>query len=81
MTSTATRRDAARQTVGLASVGAGVIHLALGPDHMAEWTVLGYGFFVSGAVPLLLGARLLRTESRRLLALATVISLTLIGCG
>ena len=47
-TRTTTRRDAARQIVGLASLGAGVIHLALGPAHMTEWAVLGYGFFVTG---------------------------------
>src|SRR4051812_10496380 len=40
-----TLRDAARLALALASAGAGAIHLALGPAHMAEWDVLGYGFY------------------------------------
>lgn len=65
--------------MALASLGAGTIHLALGPEHMATWSVLGYGFFASGVLQLFLGVSLFRTESRRPLALASASSLALIG--
>ena len=74
-----TRRDSARQVLGLSSIGAGAIHLALGPAHMAEWSVLGYGFFASGVLQLLLGAALLRSESRRLLVAGALGSLAFVG--
>ena len=32
------------------SIGAGVIHFALGPEHVVELGPLGYGFYVSGAL-------------------------------
>jgi len=57
-----TRRDAARLALALASAGAGAIHLALGPEHLREWAVLGTGFYVSGALQLLWSAALLRRE-------------------
>lgn len=63
-----TRRDTVRQALALSSVGAGAIHVALGPEHMSEWAVLGIGSYVSGFPQLAWGARLLMTESRRLMA-------------
>lgn len=75
----ATRRDTARQALALASVGAGAIHLALGPEHLSAWAVLGAGFYVSGALQVLGGAWLLLTESRRLLVLGAAGSLLLLG--
>ena len=32
------------------SLGAGVIHFALGPEHVVELGPLGYGFYMSGAL-------------------------------
>ena len=37
---------------GAASAGAGVIHLALGPEHVTELGALGYGFYLSAALQL-----------------------------
>ena len=76
---TSTRRDAARQALALASLGAGAIHLALGPEHMAEWSVLGYGFYASGVLQVLWGVALLRGETRRLVALGGLGSLLFVG--
>ncbi|MGZ6827748.1 MAG: hypothetical protein ACXVGH_13240 [Mycobacteriales bacterium] len=73
------RRRAAVQAVALTSLGAGVIHLALGPEHLREWVVLGSGFFASGAMQLLWGAALLRRESRRVLLLGALGSLAFIA--
>jgi len=72
-----TRRDAARLALALASVGAGVIHLALGPEHMAEWAVLGWGFYASGALQLAFGVLLVRRE--RLLRTGALLSLAFVG--
>jgi hypothetical protein len=76
---TTTRRDAARQGLALASAGAGAIHLALGPEHMSEWAVLGTSFYVSGALQLLWAVRLVTSESRRLLAVGAFGSALFIG--
>jgi hypothetical protein len=78
MTST-TRRDAARQALALASVGAGAIHLAFGPEHMSEWALLGTGFYLSGVLQLAWGAWAAVTESRRQLAVGATGSLLFIG--
>ena len=74
-----TRRETARQALGLASVGAGVIHLALGPEHMAHWEPLGLGFYATGVLQLLLGASLLHRESRLVLRVAALSSLLFLG--
>jgi hypothetical protein len=74
-----TRRDTVRRSLGLASVGAGAIHLALGPEHLGGWVVLGTGLLVSGVLQVLWGVALVRRESRRLLALGAVGSLLPIG--
>lgn len=73
------RRDAARYSLALMSAGAGVIHLALGPEHMREWVVLGSGFFASGVLQLAWGAALMKTESRRILALGALGSALFVG--
>ena len=72
-----TRRDAARLSLALASAGAGAIHLALGPAHMAEWAVLGYGFYAAGVLQVAFGALLVRRE--RLLRTGLLGSLLVIG--
>ena len=74
-----TRRDTARQALGLASVGAGVIHLALGPEHMQEWAPLGLGFYASGVLQVLWGAALLGRERRWLLRSGALGSLLFVG--
>lgn len=74
-----THRDTARRSLALASVGAGVIHLALGPDHMTEWVVLGSGFYVSGALQIAWGAALAVRESRAVTLLGLLGSLLFIG--
>lgn len=63
-----TRRDALRQALSLACLGAGAIHLALGPDHLQEWAPLGVGFYAAGALQVVWGARLWRREARTWLA-------------
>lgn len=57
-----TRRDAARLALALASAGAGTIHVALGPAHLTQWAVLGWGFYLSGALQLLWALALVRRE-------------------
>lgn len=68
-----------RQALGVASLGAGVIHVALGPEHMSEWVVLGTGFYVSGVLQVLFGLALLRRVGRRLLVTGALGSLAFIG--
>ncbi len=68
-----------RYSLALMSVGAGVIHLALGPEHMREWVVLGSGFLASGVLQLVWGAALVKTESRRVLALGALGSALFVG--
>lgn len=72
-----TRRDAARLALALGTAGAGAIHLALGPEHLREWALLGTGFYVSGALQLLWAALLLRRE--RLLVTGALGSLLFVG--
>ena len=63
----------------VASTGAGLIHLALGPEHLEELGVLGWGFYVAAAlqlgwVALVVAARAVQrdrvTEARWLPAVA-----------
>ena len=67
MTSSTTRRETAQRALALASIGAGVIHIALGPEHLSEWVVLGTSFYVFGALQVLFGLLLLRRAGRALL--------------
>ncbi len=60
------------------SIGAGVIHLSLGPEHMSQWVVLGTGFYVAGALQVAWGVALLRT-GRRLLTVGALGSLLFIA--
>ncbi len=52
--------------IASASVGAGIIHLALGPSHLDEIGVLGLGFFVVGAAQLIWAAVATRRPGHRL---------------
>jgi hypothetical protein len=69
-----TRRDTAVRGIALACIGAGSIHLALGPAHMSEWAPLGVGFVLSGVVQVLLGLVLLRWSARLPLAAVAVLT-------
>ena len=73
-----TRRDIARVALALTAAGAGAIHLALGPEHLREWVVLGAGFYASGVLQLLWAGALVRRESRLLTALGALGSLAFI---
>lgn len=45
-------RDAGAAIALAASIGAGLIHFALGPEHLAELGTLGWGFYVAGVLQL-----------------------------
>jgi hypothetical protein len=62
-----TARRAAVLLLALASVGAGVIHLVFGPEHLEEWAPLGIGFFAAGALQVSWGGALAAGGSRTLL--------------
>ena len=74
-----TRRATGRLVLALAAAGAGVIHLALGPEHSSEWVVLGGGFYLSGVLQLLWAGALARRESRLLTGLGALGSAALIA--
>ncbi len=59
-------RRVAWVTVAFASIGAGIIHLALGPSHLDAIGVLGLGFFVVGAAQLIWAALALHRPSHLL---------------
>ncbi len=79
MTSPTTRRDTAQRALALASIGAGAIHIALGPEHMSEWNVLGTAFYSAGTLLVLFGLLLLRRAGRAVLVTGALGSLALIG--
>lgn len=60
-------------------VGAGAIHLAMAPSHLAESTVLGTLFLLSGVVQVGLGLAILDRPTRGLLWAALVVSGACIG--
>lgn len=74
-----THRATAQRALALASLGAGAIHVALGPEHLSEWVVLGTGFYVAGVLQLLFGLALLRKGGRALLTVGALGSLAFIG--
>jgi len=49
------RADVARCWAGFASLGAGLVHLAVVQEHLAEWWVYGVFFAVTGAAQILWG--------------------------
>ncbi len=64
-----------RAVMGSATLGAGVIHLALVPNHAAEWRLLAIGFAVCGWVQLALAAGLFLRPSRALIPLASLVNM------
>lgn len=74
-----TLRVPARHGLALAALGAGAIHLAHGPEHLAAWAPLGAGFVAAGVLQLLWAVALLRRDSRPLLAAGAAGSLLFVG--
>lgn len=60
-------------------VAAGIAHLLLTPEHLAESGVLGAGFAVAGIVQLALAVPVLTHPSRNVLSAVAVISALLIA--
>jgi hypothetical protein len=56
------RADVARCWAGFASLGAGLVHLAVVQEHLAEWWVYGGFFAVTGALQILWGLGALAGE-------------------
>jgi hypothetical protein len=73
--STLSARVAARLVLGAAAIGAGVIHLALTPEHLREWVPLGVGFLAAGVAQLGWGGYVCVRDSRRALFVGGVGSL------
>ena len=70
-----TSRSSARlltNAIALASVGAGVIHLAVAPDHLREWVPFGVFFICLGVAQLAWSALLLTRPTRGLLLAGTI---------
>jgi hypothetical protein len=72
-------RTALRLVLGAAAIGAGVIHLSVAPDHLAEYRPLGIGFLVAGLLQMGWGAAIAARDSRRLLVAGAAGSLLLVG--
>ena len=65
--------------MGAAAAGAGVIHLAFGPEHLDEYLPLGIGFIAAGVLQIGWAVGIARHESRLLLRLGALFSLAFIG--
>ncbi|MDX6197484.1 MAG: hypothetical protein QOJ79_635 [Actinomycetota bacterium] len=74
-----TQRVAARFVLAAAAVGAGAIHLAFAPEHLAEYQPLGIGFVVAGVLQLLWAVAVVRRDSPRWLLAGGVVSLAFVG--
>ncbi len=64
-----------RAIMGAATLGAGVIHLALVPNHAAEWRSLGIAFAVAGWAQLALAAALFLRPSRVAVPFAALLNM------
>lgn len=74
-----TARTAARGVLAAAAVGAALIHLAVAPEHLTEFPLLGLGFVLSAAAQLLWALAVLRRDSPRLLRIGAAGSLLFVG--
>jgi hypothetical protein len=72
-------RAAVRLVLGAAAIGAGVIHLAVVPEHLSEWRPLGIGFVLAGALQVAWGTAIALVDSRRLLRVGAAGSLLFLG--
>lgn len=74
-----TSRTAARAVLAASAVGAGAIHLAVAPEHLTEFPLLGAGFVASAAAQLGWALLVLRRDSARLLRIGALGSLLFVG--
>ncbi|MDT7573643.1 MAG: hypothetical protein QOE05_3817 [Actinomycetota bacterium] len=74
-----TQRAAARFVLAAATAGAGAIHLAFAPEHLAEYRPLGIGFVAAGGLQLLWAALVTVRDSPRWLYAGGVLSLVFVG--
>lgn len=74
-----TTRAGVRVALAAAAVGAGAIHLAVAPEHLTEFPLLGAGFVASAAAQFGWAILVLRRDSPRLLRIGAVGSLLFIG--
>ena len=61
------------------SAAAGIIHLAMVPSHMDEWTLEGVGFALAGLFQIMVAGLLLTRPSRLVLGVAIAVNAALIG--
>jgi hypothetical protein len=64
---------------GALSAGAGVIHLAMVPSHMAEWAPEGWAFVVSGWLQIVVAAFLVQRSRPRLAQFMVVADVALVA--
>jgi hypothetical protein len=73
------RADVARCWAGFASLGAGLVHLAVVQEHLAEWWVYGAFFAVAGAAQILWGLGALARDRAPLTRLVVAGNLALVA--
>lgn len=73
------QRTAVRFVLAAAALGAGAIHLAFAPEHLAEWRPLGIGFVAAGVAQLIWAVVVATRDSARLLLAGGLASLLFIG--
>jgi hypothetical protein len=74
-----TQRTAARFVLAAATVGAGAIHLAFAPEHLAEYRPLGLGFAAAGILQLVWAVAVTVRDSARWLLVGGALSLAFVG--
>jgi hypothetical protein len=73
------RADVARCWAGFASLGAGLVHLAVVQEHLAEWWVYGVFFAVTGAAQILWGLGALARDRAPFLRLVAAGNIALVA--
>lgn len=73
------QRTAVRVVLAAAAAGAGAIHLAFAPEHLAEYRPLGIGFLVAGLLQIGWGLAVTVRDSSRLLLVGGIGSLAVVG--
>jgi hypothetical protein len=73
------RADVARCWAGFASLGAGLVHLAVVQEHLAEWWVYGAFFAVIGAAQILWGLGALARDRAPFLRLVVAANIALVA--
>lgn len=74
-----TARRSAYLLLSLAALGAGVIHLVFGPEHIEEYRPLGIGFLAAGVLQIVWAGAMAAGGSRRLLQIGGWGSLAFVG--